>query len=548
MLSRLRDVIPWIGETDSTTGTDEHATAVEADGSGQVAGTVEPPETGETGRDEQGATGRADGETSDGPVASFPKNFYQILHRTKAPFFVLDAEGNAVVWNEGIRELTGSAESEARAAEQVSQVWYHDGRRSMTLADKVIDTHGDPDTDAMTHEAYDVEKIDRVDFTLYEDSSTFTDADGETRHIRFSATPLYDDGEFVGVAEYVEDRTEEVRHRHELEDLVEELVRSMGELEAGNLDARASFTDPDHIEDEFLAVVDAFNDMSERLQRIVDEIGAQTGELRASAEEIAETTDSITDTAHDQQESLAQVSSEVNEMSATVEEVASITSDVAANAEQSVELAEAGSQSADEAKQAMTEVAAAGEAVMDDVETLQERVVEIDNIVEVINDIAEQTNILALNASIEAARAGQEGEGFAVVANEVKSLAEESQQQATEIESMVEAIQTDTEETVDSLREMNDRVDEGATEVQAAMDNLGEITAGIEETADGITEVSDATDDQAASAEEIASMIDDVVETADEVAADVDDIAERNTDHTARADEIERTLERLTDS
>jgi methyl-accepting chemotaxis protein len=91
------------------------------------------------------------------------------------------------------------------------------------------------------------------------------------------------------------------------------------------------------------------------------------------------------------------------------------------------------------------------EEMLAGVENFQTAVDEISEIVAIIDDIAEQTNILALNALIEAARAGDAGDGFAVVANEVKQLAEESQDQAAEIESLVKTVQKDTEQTAATL-------------------------------------------------------------------------------------------------
>jgi len=125
-------------------------------------------------------------------------------------------------------------------------------------------------------------------------------------------------------------------------------------------------------------------------------------------------------------------------------------------------MAEQSQEAASDAIDAMGEVDTAAANVEDDIQTLQERMEEIDEVVTVIQDIAEQTNLLALNASIEAARAGEAGEGFAVVADEIKTPAEETQEQAVDIEEMASRVKSDTKQTVESIDQANDSIDNGS--------------------------------------------------------------------------------------
>jgi len=282
-------------------------------------------------------------------------------------------------------------------------------------------------------------------------------------------------------------------------------------------------------------------------ESVAEEVRTRVEDNREQATEIAEATDGIEEFARRQEEAVGEISQEVSDMSATVEEIASTAGEVAETSSRTEALADEGCDAATDAIDTMESIDGSTADVAEQVEQLETRIGEIDEVVEVINDIADQTNLLALNASIEAARAGEAGDGFAVVADEVKSLAEESQSHAGDIEALVGEITDDTEEAVANLEAMTAQVDDGIDQVEAAMEKLREIAEAIGETNRGIQEVSDATDSQAASTEEVASMVDDLVEQTERIANGVTDISEANDRQAEEIIRIDETVQQLSE-
>jgi len=276
--------------------------------------------------------------------------------------------------------------------------------------------------------------------------------------------------------------------------------------------------------DEMAELATSLNDLFSKLQGIIGDFAQATNQLTQSSQQIST---SMTDTrgaVTEQHNKSDAVATAVNEMSASVAEVAQFASKAADYVR---DAASTGEKSSEVGQTLGSEMARLTDQMNDANQAIERLLVEsnsIGEVLDVIQSIAEQTNLLALNAAIEAARAGEQGRGFAVVADEVRSLAGRTQSSTEEIRSKIESLQRETQAVVDGIGNANESVERGTESCQANADMLGQISTMLLELNDMNTQIATAATEQSAVTEDISSSITTIADASMQVNNQTDEI------------------------
>jgi methyl-accepting chemotaxis protein len=243
--------------------------------------------------------------------------------------------------------------------------------------------------------------------------------------------------------------------------------------------------------------------MQQNLRRTLSELGDSSNQLASTSEEMTAVTEDSLRGVQRQNDEINQAATAINQMSAAVEEVARNAAMASTAARDSSQSAENGRQRVGETVSVINELHQAVGATSIEIDGLAKQVQGISGVLDVIRGIAEQTNLLALNAAIEAARAGEAGRGFAVVADEVRALAHRTQQSTAEIEKMVDSIQGGASKAVTAMGHSSERARASLDVAEAAGRALSEITEAIGLINERNVSIATATEEQAQVAREV---------------------------------------------
>ena len=289
---------------------------------------------------------------------------------------------------------------------------------------------------------------------------------------------------------------EELTNRNQ--EAIMRLLDEMGSLAEGDLTVNATVT-----EDMTGAIADSINFAIEQLRSLVGTINDTSVRVASSAQETQATAMHLAEAAEHQATEIGSATDRINEIAGSISEVSQNSAQSADVAQRSVEIATNGAGVVRQTIQGMDNIRGQIQETSKRIKRLGESSQEIGAIVELINDISEQTNILALNASIQAASAGEAGRGFAVVADEVQRLAERASNATKRIEGLVSTIQSDTIEAVSSMEQTTTEVVRGARLAEDAGTALGEIERVSTDLASLIQNISQAASQQSSAASNI---------------------------------------------
>jgi len=316
--------------------------------------------------------------------------------------------------------------------------------------------------------------------------------------------------------------------------IISQIVRPIRALEAlVTKIAQGDLTMPDlpvTSGDELAKLSHAFNAMKQMLATLTTSITDSAQHLSATSSELTATTDNLTAMSYEIAQSAQDSAQAMQETAIAVQRIAKATQNLQSSANSTFDIADTGGVTVLTAEQQMTTIFDATQVTSQLIERLSKQSQEIETMTQVIAAITDQTNLLALNAAIEAARAGEHGKGFAVVADEVRKLAEESNASATQISQLVSAIQHDTEEVEQAINDSLRSVERGV--------------AVIQDVGGSFTQISDAIIDMRTQIEDISSSSEQVSAATEQVAAAIDEItnhAQVNAESAAEASEMVST-------
>ena len=297
--------------------------------------------------------------------------------------------------------------------------------------------------------------------------------------------------------------------------------------------------------DEVGQTITSVNNMNKSLRDLVKNVASTAGQVASAANQIAASSDQAAAGASSQSQQIQQIAAAVEQLSSTVGEVNRKSNEAAENARKSGELAETGGRVVERTIADMQQIDEVVTSTAGSVKGLGNKSEQIGKIISVINDIAEQTNLLALNAAIEAARAGEHGRGFAVVADEVRKLADRTTSATAEVSQSIEAIRAETGRAVGQIGEGTEKVKAGVQRAGEASGNLAQIVAAAREVSGMVQSIAAAATEQGAATDEISRSISNISQISDQAASGSKQAAVAVKQLSAKSEELRSLVSRF---
>ena len=317
---------------------------------------------------------------------------------------------------------------------------------------------------------------------------------------------------------------------------LEQLASALKEIAEGDGDLTRRLDESR--KDELGEVAHWFNIFVGKLQRLMGDIKGSMDSLTGSAQQLSQVAEQSNSKITEQQMQTDQLATAINEMAAAVQEVAHNTQQAATAADKANQETGNGRSIVNGNIDAMDNLASEIQKASAVIHQLQSESNEIGGVLDVIKGIAEQTNLLALNAAIEAARAGEQGRGFAVVADEVRTLASRTQESTQEIQNMIERLQSRAQEAVKVMNENQAQSQAGVENASRVNDSLQNISTAIEEISDLNTQIASAADEQSHVAEEVNRNIQQISQCTDAAVGGSEQVAQASEDLTRLATQL----------
>jgi twitching motility protein PilJ len=287
-----------------------------------------------------------------------------------------------------------------------------------------------------------------------------------------------------------------------LQKSVTEFLTIVSQIARGDLTLRGRVSN-----DALGNVVDSVNYMLDNFAKVLERVRKAAIDVQSSANEILIASEEMSTGAIQQDQEITNTSSAVEQLTVSMKQVSNNAEASAEAARRALDAAEQGNRSVRDTLEGMQRIRSSVQATAKRIKALGDRSLEISEIVNVINDITEQTNLLALNAAIEAARAGEAGRGFAVVADEVRKLAEHSRAATKDIAALIKAIQAETNDAVIVMEEGTREVEIGAKLADQAGRALDAISSVVRQSAELVQEISLASKQQVRGTEGVANAM-----------------------------------------